>query len=119
MCVQISVQQILLPLLIRPAVAADLPPGHGGGRPSRRQVLGLAGLGLAGGALLPTTAAAVPIAGAARPPYGAEHFNTTPLRFAVITDTHADVVLPDRSKDLHRMLTVAQGLQPRLRPAPR
>jgi outer membrane protein assembly factor BamB/3',5'-cyclic AMP phosphodiesterase CpdA len=45
-------------------------------------------------------------------PYGVKPLNTTPLRFAVITDTHADVVLPDRSKDLNRMLTVAQGLNP-------
>ncbi|GAB2582540.1 outer membrane protein assembly factor BamB family protein [Kribbella endophytica] len=74
--------------------------------PSRRRFLGLAGLGVAGGALLPATA------NASLMPYGVEHVNTTPLRFAVITDTHADVVLPDRSKDLHRMLTVAQGMNP-------
>ncbi|MEV6285042.1 PQQ-binding-like beta-propeller repeat protein [Kribbella sp. NPDC051770] len=87
--------------------------------PSRRRFLGLAGLGLAGGALLPAaTAAATPLStgspyGVDRstwPAYGTE--NTTSLRFAVITDTHADVVLPDRSKDLNRMLTVAQGMHP-------
>lgn len=63
----------------------------------------MTGLGLAGGAILPATAEAAP---------SGEHLDTTSLRFAVITDTHADVVLPDRSKDLHRMLTVAQGLNP-------
>jgi outer membrane protein assembly factor BamB len=74
--------------------------------PTRRRFLGLAGLGLAGGALLPATASATPT------PYGVDRFDTTPLRFAVVTDTHADVVLPDRSKDLTRMLTVAQGMHP-------
>ncbi|MGC4942079.1 PQQ-binding-like beta-propeller repeat protein [Kribbella sp. DT2] len=80
-------------------------------QPSRRRVLGAAGLGLAAGALLPATAAAA-VPGTAEQTQPPERFDATPLRFAVITDTHADVVLPERSKDLTRMLTVAQGMHP-------
>ncbi len=76
--------------------------------PSRRRFLGLAGLGVAGGAaatLLPATASAAPPTGLDRP-------DTSPLRFAVITDTHENIVLPDRAGELTRLLRIAEGMNP-------
>ncbi|ONI69963.1 hypothetical protein BWI15_26005 [Kribbella sp. ALI-6-A] len=90
------------------------------GSPSRRRFLGLTGLGLTGlgltGAGLTglglTGGALTPPAAAMPTPEDVDRFDTTPLRFAVVTDTHADVVLPDRAKELTRLLGVVQGMRP-------
>jgi outer membrane protein assembly factor BamB len=65
-------------------------------------------MGVAGAALLPTPTQASAVA----PPRPPDRVDTTPLRFAVITDTHEDIAIPERAQQLTRLLTVAEGMNP-------
>ncbi|WP_157508776.1 outer membrane protein assembly factor BamB family protein [Luteipulveratus halotolerans] len=73
-------------------------PAYSSSGVTRRRLLAMGGA-LSAGALLPQAGAA---AAAAAPT----------LRFAMVTDTHANVTLPQRSADLRRALDVVSSLRP-------
>lgn len=92
--------------------ATEAQPGTGrepaGPPPTRRWFLGVAGAGVVGGAaatLLPSTAQAASLPVILRP-------DTTRLQFAVVTDTHENVVEQERARQLSRLLTVVEGMNP-------
>lgn len=92
--------------------ATATQPGTGrepaGPPPTRRWFLGVAGAGVVGGAaatLLPSPAEAASLPVILRP-------DTTRLRFAVVTDTHENVVEQERARELSRLLTVVEGMNP-------
>ncbi len=76
--------------------------------PTRRRFLGVAGAGLVGGAaatLLPSSAEGAPLPVIPRP-------DTSRLQFAVVTDTHEDVIEQERARELTRLLTMVEGMNP-------